>query len=113
MPKACSEDRQEQVEDVVHLLPVLLAEAFATGKDPAEDKFVSTYLFTRLELSIAEGVSAELPIDRDAVGLALAELRQNEEISTARSMSWSSWSRHPTPPSRSLSCTPKPAAGTT
>jgi tetratricopeptide (TPR) repeat protein len=56
----------------------LLAEAFATGKDPAEDKFVSTYLFTRLELSIAEGVSAELPIDRDAVGLALAELRQNE-----------------------------------
>jgi tetratricopeptide (TPR) repeat protein len=56
----------------------LLAEAFATGKDPAEDKFVSTYLYTRLELSIAEGVSAELPIDRDAVGLALAELRQNE-----------------------------------
>jgi hypothetical protein len=56
----------------------LLAEAFATGKDPAEDKFVSAYLFTRLELSIADGVSAELPIDRDAVGLALAELRQNE-----------------------------------
>jgi tetratricopeptide (TPR) repeat protein len=56
----------------------LLSEAFATGKDPAEDKFVSTYLYTRLELSIAEGVSAELPIDRDAVGLALAELRQNE-----------------------------------
>jgi tetratricopeptide (TPR) repeat protein len=45
---------------------------------PAEDKFVSTYLFTRLKLSIAEGVSAELPIDRDAVELALAELRQNE-----------------------------------
>jgi tetratricopeptide (TPR) repeat protein len=56
----------------------LLADAFATGEDPAEDKFVSSYLYTRLELNIAEGVSAELPIDRDAVGLALAELRQNE-----------------------------------
>jgi tetratricopeptide (TPR) repeat protein len=55
----------------------LLAEAFATGMDPAEDKFVSTYMFTRLELSIAEGVSAELPINRDAVGLALAELMQD------------------------------------
>src|SRR5436190_6256820 len=55
----------------------LLGEAFATGKDPAEDQFVSTYLFTRLELSIAEGVSAELPINRDAVGLALAELKQD------------------------------------
>jgi tetratricopeptide (TPR) repeat protein len=54
----------------------LLTEAFATGKDPAEDKFVSTYLSIRLKLSIAQGVSAELPINRDAVGLALAELRQ-------------------------------------
>jgi hypothetical protein len=33
----------------------LLDEAFATGKDPAEDKFVSAYLFTRLELSLARG----------------------------------------------------------
>ena len=49
----------------------LLSEAFATGKDPAEDKFVSSYLFTRLELSIAQGVTAELPVNRDAVGLAL------------------------------------------
>ena len=55
----------------------LLGEAFATGKDPAEDKFVSTYLFTRLELSIAQGVTAELPVNRDAVGLALAELKQD------------------------------------
>lgn len=54
----------------------LLGEAFATGKDPAQDKFVSRYLFTRVELPIAEGVSAELPINRDAVGLALAELRE-------------------------------------
>lgn len=54
----------------------LLGEAFATGNDPAEDKFVSNYLFTRLELSIAEGVSAELQVNRAAVGLALAELKQ-------------------------------------
>ena len=47
-------------------------------KDPAADKFVSTYLFTRLELSIAKGVTAELPINRDAVGLALAELKQDD-----------------------------------
>jgi tetratricopeptide (TPR) repeat protein len=57
----------------------LLDEAFATGKDPAADRFVSTYLVTRLELSIAKGVTAELPINRDAVGLALAELKQNHE----------------------------------
>jgi tetratricopeptide (TPR) repeat protein len=56
----------------------LLGEAFATGKDPAGDKFVSSYFFTRLELSIAEGITAELPVNRDAVGLALAELKQDE-----------------------------------
>ena len=44
----------------------------------AEDKFVSTYLFTRLELSIAEGITSELPVNRDAVGLELAELKQDE-----------------------------------
>jgi len=55
----------------------LLSEAFATGKDPAEDRFVSSYLFTRLELSIAQGVTAVLPVNRDAVGLALAELKQD------------------------------------
>jgi tetratricopeptide (TPR) repeat protein len=54
----------------------LLSEVFATGKDPADDKFVSNYLFTRLELSLAQGVMAELPVNRDAVGLALAELKQ-------------------------------------
>jgi tetratricopeptide (TPR) repeat protein len=55
----------------------LLEEAFATGRDPAADKFIATYLFTQLTLSIAEGVTAELPINRDAVGLALAELKQD------------------------------------
>ena len=55
----------------------ILDEAFATGNDPAADKFVTTYLFTRLELSLASGVTAELPVNRDAVGLALAELKQD------------------------------------
>jgi tetratricopeptide (TPR) repeat protein len=57
----------------------LLDQAFAIGKDPAADKFVSTYLRTRLELPIAKGVTAELPVNRDAVGLALAELKQEHD----------------------------------
>jgi tetratricopeptide (TPR) repeat protein len=57
----------------------LLGDAFATGQDPSTDKFISNYLFTRLELSIAKGVTAELPIDRDAIGLALAELKQDHD----------------------------------
>jgi tetratricopeptide (TPR) repeat protein len=56
----------------------LLEEAFATGEDPADDKFISSYMYTRLELPIAEGVTAELPINRDAVGLALAEVKQEQ-----------------------------------
>jgi tetratricopeptide (TPR) repeat protein len=56
----------------------LLGEAFATGRDPAADRFVSSYLATRVRLSIATGVTAELPAGRDAVGLALAELKQQE-----------------------------------
>jgi hypothetical protein len=57
----------------------LLQDAFDTGADPGNDKFITTYLATRLELSIATGVTAELPVDRDAVGLALAELKQDED----------------------------------
>ena len=55
----------------------LLEQAFALGADPAEDAFVRKYLYTQLELTIAQGVTAELPINRDAVGLALAELKQD------------------------------------
>jgi tetratricopeptide (TPR) repeat protein len=54
----------------------LLDVTFATGGNPAADPFIRKYLVTRLELSIADGVTAELPVDRDAVGLALAELQQ-------------------------------------
>jgi tetratricopeptide (TPR) repeat protein len=56
----------------------LLDTAFATGQDPAEDRFVSGYLVTRVKLSIATEVTAELPVGRDAVGLALAELKQRK-----------------------------------
>jgi tetratricopeptide (TPR) repeat protein len=56
----------------------LLDAAFATGQDPATDAFVTKYLATRVELPIAEGITAELPVNRAAVGLALAELRQEE-----------------------------------
>src|SRR6266511_6123735 len=56
----------------------LLEQAFALGGDPATDSFVRKYLHTQLELSVAEGVTAELPINRDAVGLALAELKQEK-----------------------------------
>jgi hypothetical protein len=56
----------------------LLDSVFVSGSDPAADRFISKYLFTRLELPLAEGVTAELPVNRDAVGLALAELRQDD-----------------------------------
>jgi tetratricopeptide (TPR) repeat protein len=56
----------------------LLGEVFASGEDPAQDRFAAKYLFTKLELSIASGVAAVLPVNRDAVGLALAELHQDD-----------------------------------
>jgi tetratricopeptide (TPR) repeat protein len=56
----------------------LLDVAFAFNQDPAADGFVRKYLATRLELSITDGITAGLPVNRDAVGLALAELRQDE-----------------------------------
>jgi tetratricopeptide (TPR) repeat protein len=55
----------------------LLDEVFSTGKEPAFNKFITSYLFTQVDLSIAAGVTAQLPINRDAVGLALAELKQD------------------------------------
>jgi tetratricopeptide (TPR) repeat protein len=54
----------------------LLDDAFEMGADPGLDQFALKYLQTRLEISLAPGVSGTLPIDRDAVGLALAELKQ-------------------------------------
>jgi tetratricopeptide (TPR) repeat protein len=54
----------------------LLGEAFAVDGDPAAHPFVAKYLYAELDLSIAPGITAMLPINRDAVALALAELHQ-------------------------------------
>jgi hypothetical protein len=57
----------------------LVDEVFSTGKEPAFDKFITGYLTTQVDLTVAAGVTAQLPISRDAVGLALAELRQDHD----------------------------------
>lgn len=57
----------------------LLETAFASGLDPAEHRFMQEYVPALVEIKITEGVSAQLPINRDAVGLTLAELYQAEE----------------------------------
>ncbi len=50
---------------------------FSSGEDPAQHSFFQKYTAAaRIELSIAPGVRATLPIDRNLVGLALAELYQ-------------------------------------
>lgn len=54
----------------------LLAWVFATGKDPAAEDFMRKYPTMQLTLTVVPGVTAELPPDRTAVGLALAELCQ-------------------------------------
>jgi tetratricopeptide (TPR) repeat protein len=59
-------------EEVVRLLGT----AFASGEDPAASPFARKYLFTKLELDIATGVTVHLPLNRDAVGLALGEAYQ-------------------------------------
>jgi len=57
----------------------LLTLVFDQGVDPAVDPFVVKYIAgTRVKLPIAAGVSAELSLSRDAVGLSLAELLQEE-----------------------------------
>jgi tetratricopeptide (TPR) repeat protein len=56
----------------------LLTPVFDQGAEPAADAFVVKYIATRMELPIAAGVSAELSLSRDAVGLSLAELLQEE-----------------------------------
>ena len=55
----------------------LLEWVMTSGGDPAADPFVQQYLSTNMELGLAEGVTAEFPICREAVGLSLAELLQD------------------------------------
>lgn len=50
---------------------------FATGYDPAKDDFIKKYLPSAdFTLHIAEGITVQLPADRDFIGLLLAELHQ-------------------------------------
>lgn len=55
----------------------LLRWVMDSGGEPANDPFVQRYLATDMELGLAEGVTAEFPICREAVGLSLAELLQD------------------------------------
>lgn len=55
----------------------LLRWVMDSGSEPANDPFVQRYLATDMELGLAEGVTAEFPICREAVGLSLAELLQD------------------------------------
>ena len=53
-----------------------LTRAFATGAEPSADPFIAKYVHMEMQLLIAPGVTAELSLDRSAIGLALAELHQ-------------------------------------
>jgi tetratricopeptide (TPR) repeat protein len=55
----------------------LLAPAFATGADPAQDRFISKYLRIALRLQLAPGVTVALGVDRSALGLTLSEAYQD------------------------------------
>lgn len=55
-----------------------------TGYDPAQDAFIKKYLpSATFGFSIAEGISVQLPPDRDFIGLLLAELHQEAGDLTA------------------------------
>ena len=50
---------------------------FGSGYDPAKDAFVTKYLPDHgFRLAIADGIEVALPLDRDYIGLMLAELHQ-------------------------------------
>jgi hypothetical protein len=56
----------------------LLAGVFAGGADPSRDGFFQKYIGgSNVGVPIARGVDAFLPLDRDSLGLMLAELHQD------------------------------------
>lgn len=57
----------------------LLKNVFSTGRNPEDDPFIKKYVAAELTLSIAPGVTATLPVSRDAIGLTLAELEQEAD----------------------------------
>jgi tetratricopeptide (TPR) repeat protein len=52
---------------------------FASGKDPANDPFISEYVTIRVSVAVVDGATASLPTDRTTVGLILAELLQRAD----------------------------------
>jgi tetratricopeptide (TPR) repeat protein len=56
----------------------LLSQVWALGSDPADDPFITKYARWQLGLQIVEGVTADLYPSRDAIGLALGELYQDQ-----------------------------------
>ena len=56
----------------------LFESVFQSGQDPAADPFIAKYVSVHFTLDVVPGASAELGLDRSAVGLALAELRQGD-----------------------------------
>jgi len=58
----------------------LLGFAWSVGIDPLTDPFISKYTpGLTLTLDVAEGITVTLPLDRDTIGLALAEAYQATE----------------------------------
>ena len=55
-----------------------LESVFSTGQEPMATQFFSRYVRALAQIKIADGVTAELQLNRDAVGLALAEIYQEE-----------------------------------
>ena len=55
----------------------LLAWLWSQGYDPASDPFLSRYLpGAGMSVEVAPGIAVHLPLDRDTLGLVLAELHQ-------------------------------------
>jgi tetratricopeptide (TPR) repeat protein len=54
----------------------LLSMVLDGGQEPATDPFLQKYTASEIMLPIAPGVSAEMPLCRDGLGLLLAEIRQ-------------------------------------
>jgi tetratricopeptide (TPR) repeat protein len=55
----------------------LLSAAFAAGDDPGTHPFAQKYLQAEIQIHVATGITVHLPVNRDAVGLALAEAYQH------------------------------------
>lgn len=74
-------------ESVLYAIPsghyqrarALIEEPYSGGFDPGADPFLRKYLPKgTVTLSVTEQVTVTLPLDRDALGLLLAELRQQD-----------------------------------